>query len=193
MSVISGGSDYDRLPFGSSPSSVVSYPINQDYPGGAQSVMSSAVTAANSILPPEQANINFKPTTTAVTKISKLKLHVLLDSTIYTAGGILTGRLALTSSTARSIKLGEISVELTAFEELSVKEYTASQSFLSSRLVFQSENLPPSNAVHGPKDNGYWTAKKGKTTFPFAFKIPVDAPSSVTYASLASLKYVVTG
>ncbi|PKY15554.1 hypothetical protein RhiirB3_466784 [Rhizophagus irregularis] len=145
MSVISGGSDYDRLPFGSSPSSVVSYPINQDYPGGAQSVMSSAVTAANSILPPEQANINFKPTTTAVTKISKLKLHVLLDSTIYTAG------------------------------------------------VFQSENLPPSNAVHGPKDNGYWTAKKGKTTFPFAFKIPVDAPSSVTYASLASLKYVVTG
>lgn len=192
MSVISGGSDNDRLPLGSSPSSVVSYPINQDYTG-AQSIMSSAVTAANSILPPEQANINFKPTTTAVTKISKLKLHVLLDSTIYTAGGILTGRLALASSTARSIKLGEISVELTAFEELSVKEYTASQSFLSSRLVFQSENLPPSNAVHGPKDNGYWTAKKGKTTFPFAFKIPVDAPSSVTYGSLASLKYVVTG
>jgi hypothetical protein len=186
MSVISGGSDYDRLPLGSSPS-VVSFPMSQD-----QSVMSST-SAANTILPPEQANINFKPTTTAVTKISKLKLHVLLDSTIYTAGGVLTGRLSLTSSTARSIKLGEISVELTAFEELSIKDYTASQSFLSSRLVFQSENLPPSNAVHGPKDNGYWTAKKGKTTFPFAFKIPIDAPSSVTYASMASLKYVVTG
>ncbi|GBB99550.1 hypothetical protein RclHR1_03560005 [Rhizophagus clarus] len=184
MSVISGVTDYDRLPYGSNPSSVVSYPMSQD-----NSVMSSA----NTILPPEQANINFKPTTTAVTKINKLKLHVSLDSTIYTAGGILTGRLSLTSSTARSIKLGEISVELTAYEELSVKEYTASQSFLSSRLVFQSENLPPSNAVHGPKDNGYWTAKKGKTTFPFAFKIPIDAPSSVTYGNFAFLKYVVTG
>jgi hypothetical protein len=192
MSVISGGSDYDRIPFGSSPSSVSSFPINQDG-AGTRSILSSATTAASTILPPEQANINFKPNTTAVTKISKLKLHVLLDSTIYTAGGILTGRLVLTSSSGRSLKLGEISVELTAYEELSVKDNTASQSFLSSRLVFQCENLPPSNAVHGPKENGYWMAKKGKTTFPFAFKIPIDAPSSVGYGSSASLKYVVTG
>ncbi|CAG8613341.1 6380_t:CDS:2, partial [Racocetra fulgida] len=65
-------------------------------------------------------------------------------------------------------------------------DYTASQSFLSSRLVFQSTNLPPSNAVYGPKDNGFWTAKKGKTTFPFAFKIPIDAPSSVKYGNNAN-------
>ncbi|CAI2169112.1 5439_t:CDS:2 [Funneliformis geosporum] len=197
MSVISGGSD-DRNPFGTSPLSVSSFPMNQDYVpsainGGPQSTICSSAIAANTILPPEQANINFKPTTTAITKISKLKLHVLLDSTIYTAGGLLTGRIVLTSSSARSLKLGEISVELTAYEELSVKEYTASQSFLSSRLVFQNENLPPSNAVHGPKENGYWTARKGKTTFPFAFKIPVDAPTSVEYGNLACLKYIVTG
>ncbi|CAG8586625.1 7268_t:CDS:2 [Funneliformis mosseae] len=196
MSVISGGSD-DRNPFGISPVSVSSFPTNQDYVpsainGGPPSTIASSAIA-NTILPPEQANINFKPTTTAISKISKLKLHVLLDSTIYTAGGLLTGRIVLTSSSARSLKLGEISVELTAYEELSVKEYTASQSFLSSRLVFQNENLPPSNAVHGPKENGYWTARKGKTTFPFAFKIPVDAPSSVEYGNLACLKYIVTG
>jgi len=190
MSAISGVSEQDRVPFGSSPSSVASFPITHDFTA-TQSIMSSATT--NTILPPEQANINFKPTTTAVTKISKLKLHVLLDSTVYTAGGLLTGRLALTSSSARTLKLGEISVELTAYEELSVKEYTASQSFLSSRLVFQCENLPPSNAVYGPKENGYWTAKKGKTTFPFAFKIPIDAPSSVGCGSSAYLKYVITG
>ncbi|CAJ0909762.1 778_t:CDS:10 [Entrophospora sp. SA101] len=140
-----------------------------------------------------QANINFKPTTTALGKISKLKIHVLLDSTVYTAGTNLSGRLVVSSLSSRSLKLGEISVELTAYEELTTREYTASQSFLSSRLVFQSSTLPPSNAVYGPKEDGFWTAKKGKTTFPFAFKIPIDAPSCVTYGNNACLKYIVTG
>ncbi|CAG8442040.1 1228_t:CDS:2 [Dentiscutata heterogama] len=183
MSVISG-----------SPSSVISLPIQNDYISsinGTQTVMTAAT--ANTILPPDQANIDFKPATTAIAKVNKLKLQVSLDSTIYTAGGILTGRLVLASTTSRSLKLGEISCELTAYEELTTRDCTASQSFLSSRLVFQSTNLPPSNAVYGPKDNGFWTAKKGKTTFPFAFKIPIDAPSSVKYGNNANLKYVVTG
>ncbi|CAG8467224.1 13369_t:CDS:2 [Acaulospora colombiana] len=161
--------------------------------GGAQTVMSTTTNATASMLPPDHANINFKPNTTAITKVTKLKLHVSLDSTIYTAGGILTGRLELISTTSKSLKLGEISCELTAYEELNTRECTASQSFLSSRLVFQSSTLPPSNAVHGPPDNGYWTAKKGKTTFPFSFKIPIDAPSSMEYGSSAYLRYVVTG
>ncbi|CAG8481306.1 24931_t:CDS:2 [Dentiscutata erythropus] len=184
MSVISG-----------SPSSVISLPIQNDYTSSIINGNQSAMTAAtaNTILPPDQANINFKPATTAIAKVNKLKLQVSLDSTIYTAGGILTGRLVLASTTSRSLKLGEISCELTAYEELTTRDYTASQSFLSSRLVFQSTNLPPSNAVYGPKDNGFWTAKKGKTTFPFAFKIPIDAPSSIKYGNNASLKYVVTG
>lgn len=169
-----------------------------DYTIGSSSIVNgnqSMLTAAtaNTILPPDQANINFKPATTAIAKVNKLKLQVSLDSTIYTAGGILTGRIVLASTTSRSLKLGEISCELTAYEELTTRDYTASQSFLSSRLVFQSTNLPPSNAVYGPKDNGFWTAKKGKTTFPFAFKIPIDAPSSVKYGNNASLKYTVTG
>ncbi|CAI2184407.1 14913_t:CDS:2 [Funneliformis geosporum] len=35
--------------------------------------------------------------------------------------------------------------------------------------------------------------RKGKTTFPFAFKIPIDAPISVMYGNMACLKYIVTG
>ena len=81
-------------------------------------VLSTAATAVTtkSVAPPEQANIDFKPVTTAVVKNPKLKIHVLLDSTIYTAGGNVYGRLVLTSSTSKSIKIGEISAELTAYE-----------------------------------------------------------------------------
>ncbi|CAG8703422.1 11050_t:CDS:1 [Cetraspora pellucida] len=121
MSVISGNSEPEKVPLGSSPSSVISLPIQNDYTigtssivNGTQSVMTAAT--ANTILPPDQANINFKPATTAITKVNKLKLQVSLDSTIYTAGGILTGRLVLSSTTSRSLKLGEISCELTAYE-----------------------------------------------------------------------------
>ncbi|CAG8435711.1 1495_t:CDS:2 [Ambispora gerdemannii] len=182
-------------------SSVVSFPLPREayLKGPPSAVMSNGPSVISTmthqtIQPPHEANINFKPTTTAISKNSKLKLHVLLDSTIYTAGGTLNGRLVLTCSTSRSVKLGEISAELTAYEELSTREYTATQSFLSSRLVFQGSNLPPSNAVHGARDeNGFWLAKKGKTTFPFSFKIPIDAPSSVVFGSVASLRYVVTG
>ncbi|KAG9294211.1 hypothetical protein G9A89_021570 [Geosiphon pyriformis] len=181
-------------------SSVASFPLPREaHLSGPPSAISglnpgSSTITVNTILPPDQPNVNFKPTTTAISKNSKLKLHVLLDSTIYTAGGTLNGRFVLTSSTSRSLKVAEISVELTAYEELTTREYTATQSFLSSRLVFQGSNLPASNAVHGPRDpNGFWTAKKGKTTFPFAFKIPIDAPSSFVYGNVASLRYVITG
>ncbi|CAG8461841.1 11605_t:CDS:2 [Ambispora leptoticha] len=182
-------------------SSVASFPLPREayLKGPPSAVMSSGPSAMSAVTqhtmqPPHEANVNFKPTTTAVSKNSKLKLHVLLDSTIYTAGGTLNGRLLLACSTSRSVKLGEISVELTAYEELTTRECTATQSFLSSRLVFQGSSLPPSNAVHGAKDeNGYWLAKKGKTTFPFSFKIPIDAPSSVVYGNVASLRYIVTG
>lgn len=59
--------------------------------------------------------------------------------------------------------------------------------------MFQGPNVPPSNAVYGPANQGYWAVNKGKTTFPFAFRIPADAPSSFKFQTLAKLKYVVTG
>ncbi|KAI9012799.1 hypothetical protein BC832DRAFT_548054 [Gaertneriomyces semiglobifer] len=139
------------------------------------------------------SNMNFNPIPTSPGRCSKLKINVLLDSTIYAAGGNLHGRLEVVSSSNRSLKLGEIAVELNGFEEVADKDYGRSQSFLSARIVFQGERTPPSNAVRGPSENGYWQANKGKTTFPFAFRLPDDAPSSYAFQSISSLRYVVTG
>ncbi|KAF9133893.1 hypothetical protein BGW39_008648 [Mortierella sp. 14UC] len=127
-------------------------------------------------------------------KCSKLKIRIYFDSTIFQAGGTLFGRMEVTATSSRSLKLGEIAVELAAYEEITSKEFTATQSFLSSRLCFQGTGIPPSNAVHGPCDeSGFWMAKKGKTTFPFAFQLPLDCPSSLVFGQTASLRYVVTG
>lgn len=62
------------------------------------------------------SNMAFNPVPTTPGKSSKLKINVLLDSTIYAAGGNLYGRLEVVSSSHRSLKLGEIAVELNGFE-----------------------------------------------------------------------------
>ncbi|KAF9958467.1 hypothetical protein BGZ72_000308 [Mortierella alpina] len=153
---------------------------------GIEAAAASALTLAN--------NIAFRPLTTQPAKCSKLKIRIYFDSTIFQAGGNLFGRMEITSSSSQSLKLGEIAVELAAYEEITSKEFTATQSFLSSRLNFQGHSIPPSNAVHGPVDEGgFWRAKKGKTTFPFAFQLPLDCPSSLVFGQTASLRYVVTG
>jgi hypothetical protein len=59
--------------------------------------------------------------------------------------------------------------------------------------VFQNSRTPPSNAVYGPSEKGFWATKEGSTEFPFEFKIPEDAPSSYKFLKKASLKYEVTG
>ncbi|KAG0335822.1 hypothetical protein BG000_007192, partial [Podila horticola] len=118
-------------------------------------------------------NIGFRPTASQPAKCSKLKIRIFFDSTIFQAGGNLFGRMEITASSSRSLKLGEIAVELAAYE---------------------GPDIPPSNAVSGPCDEyGFWTAKKGKTTFPFAFQLPLDCPSSLVFGQMASLRYVVTG
>ncbi|KAG0268785.1 hypothetical protein DFQ27_005719 [Actinomortierella ambigua] len=137
---------------------------------------------------------NFRPMTTQPSKCSKLKVRIYFDSTIFQAGGTIFGRMEITATSSRSLKLGEIAVELAAYEELASRECTATQSFLSSRLCFQGNGIPPSNAVYGLSDeNGFFMARKGKTTFPFAFQLPLDCPSSLIFGATASLRYVVTG
>ncbi|KAG9072617.1 hypothetical protein KI688_000388 [Linnemannia hyalina] len=153
---------------------------------GIEAAAASALTLAN--------NIAFRPMTSQPAKCSKLKIRIYFDSTLFQAGGTLFGRMEVTATSSRSLKLGEIAVELAAYEEITSKEFTATQSFLSSRLCFQGTGIPPSNAVHGPcDDDGFWMAKKGKTTFPFAFQLPLDCPSSLVFGQTASLRYVVTG
>ena len=67
------------------------------------------------------------------------------------------------------------------------------ESFLSSRIVLQGPNRPPSRAVRGWKSlDGLWRANKGRFTFPFAFRLPSDIPSSLQFKSILGIKYKVT-
>jgi hypothetical protein len=51
-----------------------------------------------------------------VTKHPKLKLKIVLDSALYEAGGSISGSLEIISSTSQRLRLGEIAIELEAFE-----------------------------------------------------------------------------
>lgn len=52
----------------------------------------------------------------AVNKHPKLSLKIVLASTIFEAGGTISGRIEIASSTSQRLRLGEIAVELEAFE-----------------------------------------------------------------------------
>lgn len=75
---------------------------------GIEAAAASAMTLAN--------NIGFRPTASQPAKCSKLKIRIFFDSTIFQAGGNLFGRMEITASSSRSLKLGEIAVELAAYE-----------------------------------------------------------------------------
>lgn len=75
---------------------------------GIEAAAASALTLAN--------NIAFRPMTTQPAKCSKLKIRIFFDSTIFQAGGNLFGRMEITATSSRSLKLGEIAVELAAYE-----------------------------------------------------------------------------
>lgn len=75
---------------------------------GIEAAAASAMTLAN--------NIAFRPTTAQPAKCSKLKIRIFFDSTIFQAGGNLFGRMEVTATSTRSLKLGEIAVELAAYE-----------------------------------------------------------------------------
>ncbi|PWN36394.1 uncharacterized protein FA14DRAFT_54751 [Meira miltonrushii] len=130
----------------------------------------------------------------AVTKHPKLKLRILLAKSIFEAGETVSGMLEITSSTSQRLRLGEIAVELEAFEELSSRDHSATQIFLFNRTLFQGEHLPPSNAVlPAAPVQGHWTARKGRTTFPFSFRLPITAPSSIVFGGNATLRYSLKG
>lgn len=75
---------------------------------GIEAAAASALTLAN--------NIAFRPMTTQPARCSKLKIRIFFDSTIFQAGGNLFGRMEITATSSRSLKLGEIAVELAAYE-----------------------------------------------------------------------------
>lgn len=51
-----------------------------------------------------------------VSRHPKVKLDVFLNSSLFQAGGAITGRLELTSATSQKLRLGDIAVELEGIE-----------------------------------------------------------------------------
>jgi hypothetical protein len=74
-------------------------------------------------LPKSTANIDFQPSPTHITTCSKLRLNVWLDSTLFVAGGILSGRLEVDCLTANGVELSEISIEFKGHESKSLILY----------------------------------------------------------------------
>lgn len=64
----------------------------------------------------DQENDNQAMPMNAVAKHPKLKLKIVLASNIFEADGSISGALEVTSSTSQRLRLGEIAVELEAFE-----------------------------------------------------------------------------
>lgn len=86
---------------------------------------------------------------------------------------------------------GDVS-DLSRLAELTSKDHSATHAILNNRIVFQDVHLPPSNAVlPSAGTNGYWPARKGRTTFPFSCTLPADAPSSITFARNGAVQYVI--
>lgn len=80
---------------------------------------------------------------------------------------------------------------LTNPTELRSKDHTSTRRILSARVDFQGGSLPPSNAVVPgslPK-NGAYPALRGKTRFPFTFKLPYDLASTCSLGGNATTRY----
>ncbi|KAI8800749.1 hypothetical protein BJ742DRAFT_840223 [Cladochytrium replicatum] len=162
------------------------------------SCLSSDADARSQFSPPRSVlqttpNMTFNPTPTSSAKCSKLKVHLHLDSAVSVAGGGISGRLEIISGSARSLRFGEIAVEVIGTEVANDRSFNERDVFFNAKTVYQGERTPPSSAVFGPCERGTWQAHKGKTTFPFSFSLPDDSPSSFVFQSFANLRYTVTG
>ena len=150
----------------------------------------------------------------SLVKTSKLKVKVVPGSEAFVAGGEVFGHFQVQSDEGFRAKLGnyevligEIGVELIAYEETGKTKDGHDQrsfTFLYGRHVFQQqaemhplkaqdEQIITSAVVHDPPPDGdgFWQPTKGTTSFPFAFELPKDCPSSGEFG-LGRVRYVVT-
>ncbi|KAI8929987.1 hypothetical protein BC831DRAFT_441822 [Entophlyctis helioformis] len=142
-------------------------------------------------------NMAFNPQPSQSDKCRKLKLKLVLDRSMYVAGSVVDGSIALTSFSKSNVSLGEISVEIRGTEE--IRSTNTARTFLVARVPFQGDRMPPSAAVDASSlVDGHYTARKGKTVFPFTFALPSTAPSSYTLGDASSsgsgarVRYTVT-
>ncbi|ORX89204.1 hypothetical protein K493DRAFT_340790 [Basidiobolus meristosporus CBS 931.73] len=130
-------------------------------------------------------------------KQGNVRVNLFFDKPFYNAGGHLSGRLELTCASEELVRLGQVVVEVTGFEDVERSSKNTSlrrRIFYKSRLVLQ-EPGSPSDAVkpNTPSDaDGYYPAKAGKTTFPFSIELSNNLPSSYV-SRIGGVRYVVSG
>ncbi|KAF9934167.1 hypothetical protein FBU30_003191 [Linnemannia zychae] len=112
------------------PGSVPESGTGSGFVSGIEAAAASALSLAN--------NIAFRPMTAQPAKCSKLKIRIFFDSTIFQAGGTLFGRMEVTATSSRSLKLGEIAIELAAYE-VQVFYHGKDETILKSKEAFVVE------------------------------------------------------
>lgn len=163
--------------------------------------------------PPLCLEERFHPSSYAKTNKFKIKVHP--GQAPFVAGGEIFGHVDIISDEgfraqlgSTQVLVGEIGVEVIGYEEIQHNESghnPRSLTFLFSRKVFQpiadthpirsqEEHVLTSAVLSNPPPDkdGYRAPSKGTTSFPFAFPLPVDCPSSADI-HVARIKYVVTG
>lgn len=76
--------------------------------------------------------------------------------------------------------------------ELRSRDHTSTRRLLATRVDFQGNGLPPSNAVvpgSRPIQSSFYPALPGRTRFAFTFTIPADMPSTCALGSNATTRY----
>ncbi|KAK9688087.1 hypothetical protein K7432_014527 [Basidiobolus ranarum] len=130
-------------------------------------------------------------------KNGNVKLNLFFDKPFYNAAGHLSGRLELTCVSEELLMLGQVLIEVTGFEDIERDSKNTSlrhRIFYKTRLVLQDQNTP-SDAVKPnslPDVDGYYPAKAGKTSFPFALELSGTLPSSYV-SKIGGVRYVVSG
>ncbi|CCX35427.1 protein of unknown function [Taphrina deformans PYCC 5710] len=151
----------------------------------------------------------------AFVKTNKFKIKVYPYQEPFVAGGEIFGHIDIISDEgfraqlgSTQVSIGEIGVEVIGYEEIQHTETghnPRSFTFMYSRKIFQlpaethperamEEHILTSAVLNSPPPDkdGYRSASKGTTSFPFSFQLPVDAPSSADLHT-ARIRYLVTG
>ncbi|GAA5995410.1 uncharacterized protein JCM10292_005155 [Rhodotorula paludigena] len=143
--------------------------------------------ASSSVLPPAPAHHSGGGSGASA---SRLKLGLAVERDAYVAGQTLRGVLEV--AVKGEIALGEIGLELCGTEELRSRDHTSTRRLLATRVDFQGNGLPPSNAVvpgSRPIQSSFYPALPGRTRFAFTFTIPADMPSTCALGSNATTRY----